>query len=65
MYQSYDVDRTPTQCGNDFNNFANIRDSTQTKLLMNLVVLNVVATPLWLLIVINMEITSFAVDKTG
>ena len=50
---------------NDFNNFAIIRDSTQTKLLMNLVVLNVVATPLWLLIVINMEITSFAVDKTG
>ena len=50
---------------NHFNNFAIIRDSTQTKLLMNLVVLNVVATPLWLLIVINMEITSFAVDKTG
>ena len=50
---------------NNFNNFAIIRDSTQTKLLMNLVVLNVVATPLWLLIVINMEITSFAVDKTG
>ena len=50
---------------NDFNNFAIIRDSTQTKLLMNLVVRNVVATPLWLLIVINMEITSFAVDKTG
>ena len=50
---------------NHFNNFAIIRDSTQTKLLMNLVVLNVVATPLWLLIVINMEITSFVVDKTG
>ena len=50
---------------NHFNNFAIIRDSTQTKLLMNLVVLNVVATPLWLLIVINVEITSFAVDKTG